>query len=206
MPRLRTKIRLCNFLLQESPGGSRNVITDEQASRELSPLSQKEDKDLYTYYRRTEGLLRGIHGKDRVSNNGPDTIILSPSEQYLIKDTIMKFILGIRDLGLRLRVVEYRAEPVPSLYVVFKKAEIYLDVLRIREGGRAELLSRGWRGIFYQDASFLLKGGVSFVSRGIALISRLSSPVSKKGIPSRKCYTLYYLLFFLLNIFAPLRC
>lgn len=98
----------------------------------------------------------------------------------------MKFILGIRDLDLRLCVVEYRAEPVPSLYVVFKKAEIYLDVLRIREGGRAELLSPWWRGAFYQDASFLLggKGGVSFVSRGNALISGVSSPVSKKGIPS----------------------
>lgn len=127
------------LLLQEFPGDSRNVITDEGASRELSSLSQKEDEDLYTYYRRTEALLRGIHGKDRVTNNGTDTIILSPLEQYLLKDTIMKYILGIRDLDLRLRIVEYPAEPVQSLYGVFKKAEICLDVLRIRAQWEEEL-------------------------------------------------------------------
>lgn len=51
----------------------------------------------------------------------------------------MKYILGIRDLDLRLRIVEYRAEPVQSLYGVFKMAEICLDVLRIRAQREEEL-------------------------------------------------------------------
>lgn len=133
------KNKFVQLLLQEFPGDSCNVITGEQASSGLSSLSQKEDEDLYTYYRRTEALLRGIHGKDRVTNNGTDTIILSPPEQYLLKDTIMKYILGIRDLDLRLRIVEYRAEPIQSLCGVFKKAEICLDALRIRAQREEEL-------------------------------------------------------------------
>lgn len=50
------------LLVQDFPGDSRNVITDGQASSELFSLSQKEGEDLYTYYLRTEGLLKGIHG------------------------------------------------------------------------------------------------------------------------------------------------
>lgn len=124
------KSTFIQLLIQEFPSDSRNVITDEKASAELSSLAQKEDEDQYTYYRRTEGLLKRIHGRDQVTNNnGRDTIALSPSEQQLLKDTIMKFILGIRNLDLQFRVVEYRANPTPSLYGVYKQAESTLLVL-----------------------------------------------------------------------------
>lgn len=95
------------LLIQEFPGDSRNVITHEKASAELSNLAQKEDEDLYTYHRRTEGLLKGIHGRDQVTNSGRDTVTLSLAKQQLLKDTIMKLILGIRNLDLQFRVVEY---------------------------------------------------------------------------------------------------
>ena len=52
------------LLIQEFPGDSRDVITDEKASAELSSLAQKENEDLYTYYCRIEGLLKGIYGRD----------------------------------------------------------------------------------------------------------------------------------------------
>lgn len=118
------------LLIQEFPGDSRDVITDEKANAELSNLAQKEDEDLYTYYRRTEGLLKGIHGRDQVTKSGRDTVTLSPAEQQLLKDTIMEFILGIRNLDLQFRVVEYRANPTPSLYGAYKQAESTLLVLQ----------------------------------------------------------------------------
>ena len=83
------------LLIQEFPGDSHDVISDEKASAELSSLAQKKDEDLCTYYRRTEDLLKEIHGRDQVTNNSRDTIVLSPSKQQFLKDTIMKFILGI---------------------------------------------------------------------------------------------------------------
>ena len=118
------------LLIQVFPGDSRDVIIDEKASAELSSLAQKEDEDLYTYYRRTESLLKGIHGRDQVTNSGRDTVTLSPAEQQLLKDTIMKFILGIRNLDLQFRVVEYRANPTPSLYGAYKQVESTLLVLQ----------------------------------------------------------------------------
>ena len=96
------------LLIQEFPGDSRDIITNEKASADLSSLAQKEDEDLYTYYCRTEGLLKGIYGQDQVTNNGRDIIVLNPSKQQLFKDTIIKFILGIRNLDLQFCVVEYR--------------------------------------------------------------------------------------------------
>ena len=42
----------------------------------------------------------------------------------------MKFILGIRNLDLQFRVVEYRANPTPSLYGAYKQAESTLLVLQ----------------------------------------------------------------------------
>lgn len=126
---IQDKNTFIQILVQEFPGDSRDAITDERASAELLSLAQKEDEDLYTYYRRTEGLLKAIHGRDQVTNNGRDTVILSPSKQQLLKDTIMRFILGIKDSDLQFRVVEYRANPTPSLYGVYKLAESTLLVL-----------------------------------------------------------------------------
>ncbi len=97
---VEAKNTFIQLLIQEFPGDSHDIITDEKASAELSNLAQKEDEDLYTYYRRTEGLLKGIHGRDQVTNSGGDTVALSPAEQQLLKDIIMKLILGIRNLDL----------------------------------------------------------------------------------------------------------
>lgn len=129
---IEDKNTFIQLLLQEFPGNSRDAITDEQASTALLSLSQKEGEDLHTYYRRSEGLLKAIHGRDRVTNNSADTIILSPAEAQLLKEIVIKFIFGIRDLDLQLRVIEYRANPMPSLYGAYKSAETHLIVLQIQ--------------------------------------------------------------------------
>lgn len=54
---------------------------------------------------------------------------LSLSEQQLLKDTIMKFILGFKNFDLQFRVVEYRTNPTPSLYEAYKFAESALVIL-----------------------------------------------------------------------------
>ena len=108
------------LLIQEFPDDSRNVMIDEQASgAAFSSFSQREGRGLYTYYCRTEGLLKRIHGRDQVCN----TVLLSPAEKQLLKDTIMKFILGFKNLDLQIRVVEYRTNPTPSLYGASEFAE-----------------------------------------------------------------------------------
>ena len=117
------------LLIQEFPGNSCNVITDEKASAKLSNLAQKEDEDLYTYYRHTETLLKRIHGRDQVTNSDRVIVTLSPVKQQLLKDIIMKFILGIRNLDLQFRVVEYQANPTPSLYDAYKQVKSILLVL-----------------------------------------------------------------------------
>ena len=117
------------LLIHEFPGDSYNIITDKKASAELSSLAQKENKDLYIYYCWTEDLQKGIHGQDQVTNNGKNTIVLSLSEQQFLKDTIMKFILGILNFDFQFRVVEYWANPTPSLYGAYKQDNSTLLIL-----------------------------------------------------------------------------
>ena len=88
------------LLIQEFPDDSCNVITDEKVSAKLSNLPWKKDENLYTYYQHTETLLKRIHGRDQVTNSGRVIVTLSPVKQQLLKDTIMKFIPGIRNLDL----------------------------------------------------------------------------------------------------------
>ncbi len=118
------------MLIREFPSDSRNIITNEKASAELSNLAQNKDENFYTYYYHTNGLLKGIYGRDQVTNSGRDMVVLSPAEQQLLKDPIMKFILGIRNLDLQFCIVEYRANPTPSLYGTYKQAESKLLVLQ----------------------------------------------------------------------------
>lgn len=87
---------------------------------------------MYTYYRRTKRLLKGIHGRDQVINNGRETVTLSLPEQQLLKDTIMKFILGFKNVDLQFCVVEYRTNPTLSLYEAYKFAESALAILHIQ--------------------------------------------------------------------------
>ena len=89
----------------------------------------KQDKDLYKYYRHTEVLLIRIAGRDRVTHDGENAIILNRIKQHIFKDIIMKFIFGLRDLNLCLCMIKYRAEPAQSLYKVFKKVEVHILVL-----------------------------------------------------------------------------
>lgn len=117
------------ILCHEFPGNQSDVLTDEQASTELSTLSQKEDEDLYAYYRRTETLLTEIAGRDRVSHNGKNAVILNRAEQHILKDTITKFISGLRNLDLRLRMIEYSTEPARSLHETFEKAKAKMLIL-----------------------------------------------------------------------------
>ena len=115
------------------------MITEERASTELSSLTQKEDEDLYTYYRRTEVLLTGIAGRDRVTHDGENAVILNRAEQHILKDTITKFIFGLRDLDLRLCMIEYKAQPTHGLYGTFKKTKTYIDVLNAKVQMQKEL-------------------------------------------------------------------
>ena len=120
------------LLHQKFPGDQNDVITEKQANTKLSTLSQKEDEDLHAYYRRTETLLIGISGKDRVTHNGENAIILNNAEQHILKDTIAKFGFGLKIPELCLHMIEYRADPIRSLYGAFKKAKVYLDVLNAK--------------------------------------------------------------------------
>lgn len=93
---------------------------------------QKKDEDLYVYYCRTENLFIGISGRDRINHNGENSIILNKVEQYILKDTIIKFCFGLEIPKLHLYMIEYRADPMYSLCKVFRKAKTYLDILNAK--------------------------------------------------------------------------
>ena len=93
---------------------------------------QKEYKDLYIYYCCTEVLLTGIAGKDRVTHDAENLVILNRAEQHILKDTITKFIFGLRDPDLCLRIIEYRIEPTESFYGAFKKAKANILILKAK--------------------------------------------------------------------------
>lgn len=75
------------------------VITDKKANGKLSNLALKEDEDLYIYYCCTKGLLNRIHGQDQVINSGRNIITHSRAKQQFLKDTIIKFILGMKNFN-----------------------------------------------------------------------------------------------------------
>ena len=107
-------------------------MTEEQASTELTTLSQKEDENLYIYYCQIETLLIGISGRDRVTYDGENTVLLNKVEQHILKDTIAKFGFGLKIPELHLHMIKYRANLNRSLYGIFKKAETYLDLLNTK--------------------------------------------------------------------------
>ncbi len=136
------------LLCQEFPGNQNDMVPEEQASTELSTLSQKKDEDIYTYYRRTETLLIGISGRDQVTHNGENSIILNNAKQHILKDTIAKFGFGLKISELCLHMIEYKADPMRSLYGAFKKAEIYLDVSNAKAQMQKELELKSGYGAF----------------------------------------------------------
>lgn len=129
---IEDKNTFIRLLTQESPGNHCDAMTEEQASTELSTLSQKENEDFHSYYRRTETFFIGISGKDQVTHNGANTITLNRAKQYILKDTITKFIFSLKTLDLCLHMIEYRAEPTRNLFGAFKKAKAYIDMLNAK--------------------------------------------------------------------------
>lgn len=123
---------MIQLLHQEFPSDQNDIMMEEQASSELSNLSQKEDENLYVYYQRTETLLIGISGKDRVTHNKENAIILNNTEQYILKNIIAKFCFGLKSHKLCRHMIDYRANPMHSLYGAFKKTEAYLNVLNAK--------------------------------------------------------------------------
>lgn len=90
---------------------------------------QKKDKDSYTYYCCIEILLTRIAGKNQVTYNRENIIILNKAKQHILKDTIRKFILNLRDPGFWFCIIQYKAKPVQSFYKIFKKAKVLIFVL-----------------------------------------------------------------------------
>ena len=105
------------------------MIKEERASTELSSLTQKKDKDLYRYYCRIEVLLTKIAGRDQVTHDGENAVILNRAKTHILKDIITKFIFGLRDLDLCLCMIKYRTEPAQNLYGAFKKTKAHILVL-----------------------------------------------------------------------------
>lgn len=114
-------------------------MTKKQVSTELSTLSQKEDEDLYAYYRWTKTQLIEISERDQVTYNGQNSIVLNNAEQHILKDTIAKFGFGLKIPKLRLYIIKYRVDPMRSFYGAFKKTEVYLDVLNTKAQMQKEL-------------------------------------------------------------------
>ena len=146
------------LLHQEFPGDQNDMMTEEQANTELLILSQKEDQDLYTYYCQTKTLFIGILGKDQVTHNRENTIFLNNAEQYILKDIIAKFGFGLKIPELCLNMIEYKANPMRSLYGAFKKAKAYLDVLNAKAQIQKELeLKSGYKAFKSFQAIVALK-------------------------------------------------
>ncbi len=59
--------------------------------------------------------------------------------QHILKDIIAKFGFGLKIPELCLHMIEYKANPMRSLYGAFKKAEVYLDVLNTKAQMQKEL-------------------------------------------------------------------
>ena len=67
-----------------------------------------------------------------MTHNGENAIILNNAEQHILKDTIAKFGFGLKIPKLCLYMIEYRANPMRSLYKLFKKVKTYFDVLNAK--------------------------------------------------------------------------
>lgn len=67
-----------------------------------------------------------------MTHNRENAVILNNVEQYILKDTVIKFSFGLKILVFYLYMIEYRANLMRSLYGVFKKARAYLDVLNAK--------------------------------------------------------------------------
>lgn len=91
-------------------GPSESAIPNKEGCPELSmaPEFQQQILDwmnvrLYLHVGR-KILLTRIAGRARVTQDGADTITLNRAEQYILKDTVTKFIFGLKGPHLCLRM------------------------------------------------------------------------------------------------------
>lgn len=104
---IQDKTTFIQLLVQKFPSNSCNTITDRKVSAKLLFLIQKKDEDLYIYYCWIEGLLKRIYKQDQITNNGRDIMTFSLFKQQLLKNIIMRFILGIKNFDFQFCIVEY---------------------------------------------------------------------------------------------------
>ena len=91
---------------QKFAANQNNIIIEEYAGTELTTLSQKEDEDLYIYYRQTKTLLIEISVRNWVTYDGENTVILNKTKQHILKDTIAKFVFELKIPELRLHMIK----------------------------------------------------------------------------------------------------
>lgn len=108
------------------------MIIEKQISKKLLTLFQKKDDDFYAYYHQIKNLFIRISKKDQVIYIRENIIILNNAKQYIIKDTIIKFCFGLKNPKFCLYLIQYRVNPICCFYGIFKKAEIYLDILNAK--------------------------------------------------------------------------
>ena len=77
----------------------------------LQSLAQKSDEEIMEYYRRTKDLLLAVGGRDRKNQNDE----LSPLERSVLDLTIDRYINGLKDPDLSIRLLRYTADPSRSL-------------------------------------------------------------------------------------------
>lgn len=77
-------------------------------------------------------MLKSITKRDQVTHNGENTGILNRAKQHILKDTILKFIFGLKDPDFCLCIIKYRAESAESHYGAFKKTEAYILMLAVK--------------------------------------------------------------------------
>lgn len=71
--------------------------------------------------------------------NGKNVVILNNAEQYILKDTIAKFDFSLKISKFSIYIIKYKADLMCSFYGVFKKTEVYLDVLNTKAQIQKEL-------------------------------------------------------------------
>lgn len=111
---------------------SPEIFEDERTNEaeELKTLHQGKEETIHNYYRRTLDLFEALGGRDtpEISSMEP----LGKAEQYLLSETIAKFIHGLSNFELRIKMMEYIAESNISLSGAYKKASINARVFELQ--------------------------------------------------------------------------
>ena len=108
------------------------MITEKDVSIELLVLSTKDDKSFHTYQHQRETLLIKISGKNRVTHNGENTIILNNAIKHIVKNTIAKCGFSHRIREHCQDKIEYKANVIRNFYETFKKVEAFPDLLNAK--------------------------------------------------------------------------